>query len=115
MAISYSSNFNETVPFSDVCAQVSMTINSEQTVTVPGNATTRYQARFTYTENSNVFVSVNATPVVPPAGTTGSQQYSEFRPGSDGSKRYVSGGDVIHFITPDATGYAGVCLKQLPG
>ena len=114
MAISYNSNYEETVPFSDVCAQFGLTAGVEQTFTVPGNSTTRYQARFTYTENSNIFVSVNAVPVVPPGATVGTQQYNEFRPGCDGSKRYVSGGDVIHLITSDATGYAGVSLKQLP-
>ncbi len=114
MAIQYNSNFDLTIPFSDVCAQVAMAANAEETYTIPGAATVRYAARFAYTYNSNVFVRLNSAPTTPPGGTVTTQQYSEFRPGDDGSQRYVKGGDVLHFITPDATAYAGVSLRQLP-
>lgn len=111
MAIPYNSNYDETLPFSDVCSQVNCGSNVEQTVTVPGTVTTQYQALFEYTQSSNVFIRLNATPAIPAGGTVGSQQYNEFRP----KKRYVRGGDVIHFITPDATAYIGVSLRQLQG
>jgi len=114
MAIMYNSNYDLTIPFSDVCAQVGLTANVGQTFTVPGAATINYAARFTYTSTSNVFVRLNSAPTTPPGATVGTQQYNEFRPGSDGSQRYVKGGDVIHFKTPDATGYVGLSLRQLP-
>lgn len=111
MAIQYNSNYNETMPFSDVCAQFHCTTASEETFTVPGSVTTQYQAYFEYNDLSNVFVCLNATPVIPGAGSVGTQQYNEFKP----KKRYVRGGDVIHMITPDANAYVGVSLRQLQG
>jgi hypothetical protein len=115
MAIQYNSNFDLTIPFSDVCAQVALAANSEETFTVPGNPTTKYAARFSYISTTNVFVRLNTAPTIPAGGTVGTEQYNEFRPGADGSQRYVQGGDVIHLITPDATAYVGISLRQLPG
>jgi hypothetical protein len=99
------------MPFSDTCYQVACGTNVEETITVPGVATQQYQAYFSYIQGSNVFVRLNATPTVPGGGTVGTQQYNEFRP----KKRYVKGGDVIHLITPDASAYIGVSLRQLQG
>lgn len=111
MTIQYNSNYNETMPFSDTAFQVNCAAGVEQTATVPGPVTAQYQAFFEYTQNSNVFVALNGVPVVPASGTVGTQQYNEFRP----CKRYVRGGDVIHFITPDASAYIGVSLRKLQG
>lgn len=111
MAIQYNSNFDETIPFSDVAIQFTLGSNVEETYTVPGTALAQYQALFAYNQEANVFVCLNATPVVPVSGDVGTQQYNEFRP----EKRYVKGGDVIHLITPDASAYVGVSLRQLPG
>lgn len=110
MAILFNSNYNETMPFSDVCKQFTLAANTEQTYTVPGTATQNYQAYFEYASNSNVFVCKNAVPVIPAGGANGSQQYNEFKP----KKRYVSGGDVIHLISPDTgSTYVGLSLRQL--
>jgi hypothetical protein len=114
MVIQYHSNYEETVPMSDGCAQVALQANTEETFAVPGTDADKYQVRFTYTSTSNVFVRYNNTPTVPAAGTTGTETGNEYRPGSDGSKRYAKGGDVIHLITPDATAYVGIALKKLP-
>ena len=111
MAIQYNCNFEGTIPFSDVAYPVSLTTGVEQTVTVPGTATTKYQALFSYNATSNVFVRLNDTAVVPFPDTANIVPYLEFRP----EKRYVQGGDVIHFITPDAAQYVGLTLRQLPG
>lgn len=111
MTIKYNANYLETMPFSDTAVQVNCGANVEQTFTVPGTATTQYQAYFEYTQASNAFVRLNGTPTIPTAGSVGTQQYNEFRP----KKRYVRGGDVIHFITPDAVAYIGVSLRQLQG
>lgn len=115
MAIQYNSNFDVTLPFSDVCAQIALGVGVEETFTVPGAATIKYSAHFGYISTTNVFVRKNATPAIPAAGTVGTEQYNEFRPGDDGTQRYVNGGDVLHFITPDATAYVGISLRQLPG
>lgn len=110
MAITYNNNYSGTQPFTDVAYQVSLGTAAEETITVPGPATTSYQAEFSYNQSSNVFVSRNAVPVVPASGNVGTQQYNEFRP----LKRFVNGGDVIHLITPDTgTSYVGVFLRQL--
>jgi hypothetical protein len=111
MTISWNANYLETMPFSDTAFQVACLANVERTITVPGTDTMQYQAYFEYICTSNVFVCKNATPVVPAGGTVGTQQYNEFKP----KKRYVKGGDVIHFITPDASAYIGVSLRQLQG
>jgi hypothetical protein len=110
MAITYNSNYNDTHPFSDVCFQVALGTGVEEVATIPGSDTTVYQAEFGYASNSNVFVRKNSAPTVPSSGTVTTQQYSEFKP----YKRYVKGGDVVHFISPDTgTTYVGVCLRQL--
>ena len=111
MAIQYNSNFEGTLPFSDVAVQLHLTANMELTYTVPGTGVDKYQALFSYISTANVFVCNNATPVIPAGNTVGTQQYNEFRP----EKRYVQGGDVLHFITPDAAQYVGFSLRQLPG
>lgn len=109
MAITYNSNYDETIPFSDVCEQFNLSANAEQTFTVPGSATSQYQAYFGYNSTSNIFVRLNATPAIPGSGAKGGQQYNELRP----LKRYVKGGDVIHLITPDSAAFASVCLRSL--
>ncbi len=111
MTIAYNANYIETMPFSDTCAQVACAANTEETFTVPGTSTMQYQAYFEYISTSNVFICLNTAPTIPGAGTVGTQQYNEFRP----KKRYVRGGDVIHFITPDASAYIGVSLRKLQG
>ena len=111
MTIQYNENYNGTLPFSDTAIQVAAAANAEQTYTVPGTALQQYQALFSYTSASNVFVRLNTTPTTPPLGTVGTQPYSEFRP----DKRYVKGGDVLHFITPDVSAYIGVSLRKLQG
>ncbi len=113
MTTLYNANYIETMPFSDTDAQFHAVANVELTYTVPGdtNASTQYQAYFEYASNSNVFVCLNGTPVIPASGTVGTQQYNEFKP----EKRYVKVGDVIHFITPDAVAYFGVSLRKIQG
>ena len=113
MTILYNSNYDLTIPQSDTCGQVALQINVAETFTLPGTALNNYAVRFTYTSTSNVFVRFNGVPTIPPAGTVGTEQYNEFRPGSDGSQRYAKGGDVIHLITPDATAYVGISVRAL--
>lgn len=111
MTIQYNANYIETMPFSDTAIQLNLGASVEQTYTVLGPVTAQYQAYFEYTQNSNVYVRLNGTPTAPSIGTVTSQPYSEFRP----KKRYVKGGDVLHFITPDTNAYVGVSLRKLQG
>lgn len=111
----YNNNFNDTTSFSNTSSQMALATGVARTYTVPGVATDKYQVRFTYTYNSNVFVGNNVTAATPGAGLQTNTAYLEFRPGSDGSKRYASGGDVLSFITPDASAYVGIALELLPG
>ncbi len=111
MTTQYNANYIETMPFSDTCAQIDMVAGVEKTYTVPGTDIIKWQAYFEYPENVNVFVCKNATPIIPASGTVGTQPFNEFMP----EKRYVQGGDVLHFITPDTRVYMGVSLRQLQG
>ena len=111
MAIKYNANYIETMPFSDVCLQLNLAAATPQTWTVPGTPEQFYQAYFEYASNSNVFVCNNGTAAAPGGGAKTTQQYNEFKP----KKRYVRGGDVLSFVTPDPTAYAGVSLRQLQG
>jgi len=111
MTIVYNSNYEGTTPFSDSAYQVALGAAVSQSITIPGENTMQYQALFSYTYASNVFVCKNTAPTVPLGGTVEDQQYNEFRP----EKRYVRGGDVLHFITPDTSAYVGVSLMKLQG
>ena len=109
MAIPYVSSY-EALPFSDVSEQISLATNVAQNFTVPGTGLQKYVAVFSYNSAANIFVGKNATATTPPAGTTTSTQYLSFRP----LKKFVSGGDVLSFTTPDTTGYIGVELFSIP-
>jgi len=111
MAIPYNSNYDVTIPFSDVNYPVALATNTPKSITVPGPVTSQYQALFSYTSTSNVFVRLNTNAVVPSPNTANSLQYNEFRP----DKRYVKGGDIIYLVSPDASAYVGVSLRQLQG
>jgi hypothetical protein len=116
MAIAYNSNFDLTIPFSDVCAQIALVQNTDITYVVPGPPTTKYAARFSMTSITTVFIRLNGVPTIPAPNTVNQEQYNEMRAGADNTQRYVNGGDVIHFITPTAAAvYVGVSLRQLPG
>ena len=113
MAIPYNSNYDITVPFSDVSATFNLATGVAQTYTVPGASTVNYSARFGYRLDSNVLVCLNGTATTPGAGTNNSTQYQELNPGIDGSQRYVKGGDVLSISTPDASAYLSISLRQL--
>ncbi len=110
MAIPYICSYDGTLPFSDTVRQVALATNTAQTITVPGTGAQKYTAHFSYNSTANVWVGNNVTAVTPPAGTTTTLQYVEFRP----DKRFVIGGDVLSFVTPDASGYVGVEFRSIP-
>lgn len=110
MAIQYYNNYVDTTTFSDVSPYMALISGSPLTYTVPGDATMKLQALFSYNCTSNVFVGLNVDPVVPGNDTiTTSGRNIELRP----KKRFVQGGDVLHFRTPDAVAYVGVSFRLL--
>ena len=112
MTTLWNSNFeNKTIPFSDTTVRLALATNTVQTFTVPGTNKDKFQAVFSYICTANVFIGYNFTPTVPPAGLQESTGIEEFRPDC----RYVKGGDVLSFITPDASAYVGVSLLSIPG
>ena len=72
-----------------------------------GTSQDEYQAVCSYISTANIWVGKNVLPVVPT--TDSDQQYVEFRP----HKKFVRGGDVLQFVTSDATQYIGVSLSAL--
>lgn len=113
MTTPYQNAYNNTMPFSDNAPTVALAANTELTYTVPGNSSLRYRVSFSWAYNSNVWVSVNSTASIPTPGTINSSSTQEYRPGADGSARYVRGGDVLHFIS-DAIITGGFRLYVLP-
>ena len=109
-AIRYSSSFDETIPFSDECLQMNLAADTAQTYTVPGTGKNKYTALFSYNNNANIFVSLDGVAVSPASGVQTTTKRLEFKP----DKRYVSGGDVLSFITPDTNAYVGVSLRTIP-
>lgn len=113
MSIKYNTNYDLTMPFSDDCAQLALAQNTNLAYTVPGIAGKRYSARITYASDSNVFCRLNAAATVPGAGLATEVPNEDFKPGYDGSQRYVTAGDTLNFITPDASAYVGVRLMLI--
>ena len=112
MAIPYTSSYDETIPFSDVCEQFFLVASTAQTYTVPGNSTQNYTVLFGKASNSNILVGKNTTAALPTSGAKTGLQYVEFI--NPGEKRYVVGGDVLSFISPDATAYMAISLRSIP-
>lgn len=110
MAIPYTCSYDGTLPFSDTDRQIGLLANVAQSITVPGTGDQKYAAHFSFNATSNVWVGKNSTAASPAGGTTTSLQYVELRP----DKRFVVGGDVLSFITPDASASVGVEFRSIP-
>ena len=112
MAIPYTSSYDETIAFSDVCVQMSLATNTAQTYTLPGTSTQNYTVLFGFPTSTNLFVGKNSTATVPAGGTQTTSQYVEFI--TPGEKRYCVGGDVLSFITPDSSARVGISVRAIP-
>jgi hypothetical protein len=105
-------SWNDTLPFSDTCVQFSLITNIGQSYTVPGLSSQKYQALFSYAENSNVYVGYNVTALSPTSGTNTTTNNMEYKP----MKRFVKGGDVLSIVSPDTAGaYMGMSLRAITG
>tara|TARA_R110000868_G_scaffold161317_1_gene391499 strand:+ start:5843 stop:6181 length:339 start_codon:yes stop_codon:yes gene_type:complete len=112
MAVQYHNNYIDTTNFSDVTTRIALTSGNTLTYTVPGLATNNMQAIFTLTDDATLFVGYNKTATVPALNTVTSDQFIELM--KDGFKRFVRGGDVLSFVTPDPMVYVGISLRALP-
>ena len=109
MALMYTSSFDETIQFSDTQCQLVLTANNVLTYTLPGPVGQKYVLRFEYNATANVYVGKNVTPAIPASNSTTTVAFVEYRP----LKRAAVGGDVISFITPDATVYMGLSVRSM--
>lgn len=112
MATSDVSSYDKTIPFSDTTFRLALTVGAVQTVTIPGTRAQKFSLLFGLPSDAVIFVGYNATPTVPLANTTVSDSNVEFI--TPDSKRYAIGGDVISFITADATAFIGMSVRQIP-
>lgn len=110
MVATYYNNFEDTTIVSDTTIQLTLTAGMELTYTVPGAASKKMQALFSFNDNANVFVGLNVTVASPADNTVQETKFMEYKP----EKRFVKGGDVIHFISPDTRTWCGVAFLSLP-
>jgi hypothetical protein len=110
MVAQYANNYEDTTNFSDTTIRLALTDGAELTYTVPGNAENRYQALFGFSSNATIYVGYNSTAAIPADNTLVSTGRVEVNP----QKRFVNGGDVLSFVTSDATAGVGVSLRALP-
>ena len=110
MVSTYYNNYHDTTNFSDTSPRMTLTSGVEVTYTVPGSDTHNYQAIFGYAANTTVLVGCNTTVTLPSSNTVDSTGSAEVNP----IKRFVKGGDVLHFITPDTSALVGVSLRRIP-
>lgn len=108
----FSTNFLETLPFSDQTVQVALAANTALTYTIPGTNADQYRCEFSYAYDANVWVGYNTTAVVAVAGTvtTSSNSSIVLRP----KIKYVRGGDVLSFISGSIVSNMGFELLVLP-
>lgn len=109
MVAKYYDNNQDTTNFSDTECNLFLGANTVVTYTVPDNNGLPIQALFSYASNSNIFVGYNATPVIPTENVVNTTQGVEYKP----AKRFVNGGDVLSFISPDSATYMGVSFRSL--
>jgi len=112
MALRYTSSFDKTLGYTETEAQISLTAGVAQSYTLPGDGTLKYILTFGTSSNANVFMGYNVVPAVPAANTVTQVARVEFM--TPDCQRYAIGGDVISFITPDATAYVGVSVRSIP-
>lgn len=93
------------LPFSDNQYATTLVTGVEQTLTVPEIPFANYPnliAVFSFAPGSAIWVALNATATI--AGSSFATTNSELNP----SGRSVQSGDVLHFITADASDEIGV-------
>ena len=112
MATSYVTNFSGAFPFSDTTGQYALAAATALSYTVPGTAAlNKYVVQFSYADDAEVWVNVNATATIPTAGTMHTDRRSELNP----TYKMVKGGDVLSFISDSQVDNAGFILFSVTG
>ena len=112
MAVRYTSSFDKTIRFSDTCALLTLKASVVTSYTVPGTSDQKFVLVFGCSSNSSIFCGYNETPAIPADNTVTTDTAVEFV--TPDEQRYAIGGDVLSFITPDATAYLGVSVRSIP-
>lgn len=107
IAAQYNCNYDGTMNFTGGAVQLRLSANTEVTFTVPGPATTMYAVDFRYNSNNDYFIGYKVTAVIPAPDVAGEVGNLDYKP----DKRFVFGGDVLHFITPNTTAYMGFTYR----
>lgn len=109
MATPYQMNFCECFPFSDTGLGGLLAANTALAMTVPGTKKDKYRAFFGCSSNAEIWVNNNGTAVVPTSNTATAEYNQEFV--VPGMARYVSGGDVLSFISTGTPQFSVSLLK----
>ena len=110
MTATYYNNFVDTTNFSDTSFRFTLTAGFEQSITVPGSSTDNLQALFGIAETDHIFVGYNFGASIPADNTHESVGQTEMNP----EKRFVKGGDVLYFLSPDTKAWLTVSFRKLP-
>jgi hypothetical protein len=110
MSTYFSDSFDHTKPFTDEAYQFALSSNVALTYTVPGNDARKYRIDFSWPYNANVWVGYNVAASCPAPGTISNSYKCELRP----SAKFVSGGDVLSFISRSTVTDAALTLLKLP-
>lgn len=98
------------LPFPTVKKSATITaVGGEQTITVPGGvSSSNFSAVIRYEPGTTVWCALNATAAVPVGATFANTTSCLNYPGTQ-----VTTGDVLHFITADASADVGVEFYEL--
>ena len=110
MATQYSSSFDQTLGFTETCAQINPAANVAVTYTLPGTNVNKYVLTFGCGSNVAIFVGYNQTPVLPVHATTTASQVEMVVPGM---QRFAIGGDVLSFLTADSSDYLSISVRSI--
>lgn len=104
-------DFNANSPaFTDICFRTNLAAGVAQALTIPATSDSTYRkwlAKFSYSPVSRVFVGDNIAATVP--GGAFALNNAPLNPDT----RTVKPGDVLSFITPDATAFVTVELYAI--
>jgi len=112
MITRYTSSFDETIAYTEICFQVHLTANTVTAITIPGARSEKFILTFGCSSNSSIFMGYNVVPTLPAADTADTQDKVEFV--VPGWQRYAIGEDVISFITADTVDYLSVSVRSIP-
>jgi hypothetical protein len=109
----FNTNFNATLPFTDLATVIQLGQATAVSMTVPGESWQKYRAEIRSISGDYIWVALNKTAVIPTPGAATAIPNQEFA--GQELVRYVKGGDTLSFITTQTAGVqCGVSLLELP-